>query len=490
MDNQSLKKKTVAGMLWRFGENGLNQVIQFVLSVILGRILLPEDYGIIALVSVFLTICDKLVVSGFATSLIQKKDADDTDFSTVFWFSLGMSVVLYGVLFFCAPIIATFYDAYEKLLLIRVIRVMGLQMILVAVTSVQSAYVSKTMQFRRFFWSNLGGTLVSAVVGINMACGGYGEWALVAQYLLKVFGSMCVLWITVNWRPSLTFSLKRFKELYGFGWKIFTASIIKVIYNDLRSLVIGKFYSPADLAFYNRGQSFPQIIEANTTGIIDSVFFPAMSHVQSSCDTMRSMLRRTIQVSSFILTPLLVGLAAVAEPLVIVLLTEKWLPCVFYLQILSLSFVMAPVEIENLQAIKAMGRSDIVLKLEVIKRSVGIVLLIVSIPFGVDAIAISLLISNLISAALNAYPNRKLLGYGYRQQFMDVLPPIIMSVVMYVAVWAVSRMMLPPMAMLVVQIVAGAAVYMLLSVVTKNKSFQYIRNMVFSKKTKDDGEAQ
>lgn len=465
-------------MLWKFGENGLNQIFQFVLSVILGRILLPEDYGIIALVSVFLTICDKLVVSGFATSLIQKKDADNTDFSTVFWFSLGMSVALYGVLFFCAPLIASFYDAYEKQLLIQVIRVMGLQVIMVAVNSVQSAYVSRTMQFRRFFWSNLGGTLVSAVVGIGMALGGYGVWALVAQYLLKLFGSSCVLWVTVKWRPILTFSRERFKGLYKFGWKIFTASIIKVIYNDLRSLVIGKFYSPADLAFYNRGQSFPQIIESNITGTIDSVFFPAMSHAQSSKEAMRSMLRRTIQISTFILTPLLVGMAAVAEPLVIVLLTEKWLPCVFYLQILSLSFATAPVEIENLQAIKALGRSDIVLKLEIIKRSVGIVLLIVSVPFGVEAIAISFLISNLLAAVLNAYPNRKLLGYGYRQQLMDIMPPFVMSAVMYGAVWAVSLLTLRPIVMLAAQVVAGAAVYVLLSVTTKNKSFQYVWNLL------------
>jgi len=330
MDNQSLKKKTVSGMLWKFGENGLNQIIQFVLSIILARILLPEDYGVIALVSVFITLCDKLVVSGFATSLIQKKDADSIDFSTVFWFSLGMSAVLYGVLFFCAPLIADFYGSYDRQMLIAVIRVMGLQVIMVAVNSVQSAYVSKTMQFKRFFWSNIGGTLLSAIVGIVMALNGYGVWALVGQYLVKLFGSMFVLWFTVKWRPTFAFSAARFKALYAFGWKIFAASIIKVIYNDLRSLVIGKFYTGADLAFYNRGQSFPQIIESNITGTIDSVFFPTMSHAQASKETMVSILRRTIQVSSFILIPLLVGLAAVAEPLVMLLLTEKWLPSVFY----------------------------------------------------------------------------------------------------------------------------------------------------------------
>lgn len=474
MDGKSLKKKTVSGMLWKFGENGLNQIIQFVLSIILARILLPEDYGIIALVMVFITLCDKLVVSGFATSLIQKKDADSVDFSTVFWFSLGMSLVLYAVLFFGAPLIADFYGAYERQMLIAVIRVMGLQVIMVAVNSVQSAYVSKTMQFKRFFWSSIGGTLLSAVVGVVMAIKGYGVWALVGQYLVKLFGSMVVLWFTVKWRPTFTFSASRFKVLYAFGWKIFTASIIKVIYNDLRSLVIGKFYTPTDLAFYNRGQSFPQIIESNITGTIDSVFFPTMSHAQSSKETMVSILRRTIQVSSFILVPLLVGLAAVAEPLVKILLTEKWLPCVFYLQTLSFSFVLAPVEIENLQAIKALGRSDIVLKLEIIKRSIGILLLIAAIPFGVPMIAVSLLVGNVLSAMINAYPNRKLLGYTYGQQLQDILPSILMSMVMYSVVWLVSLIQLPVMVALILQIVVGMAVYVLVALLTRNRSFQYI----------------
>ncbi len=477
MDNQSLKKKTVSGMLWKFGENGLNQVIQFALSIILARILLPEDYGIIALVTVFITLCDKLVVSGFATSLIQKKDADSTDFSTVFWFSLGMSVGLYGALFFGAPLIASFYGSYDRQMLIAVIRVMGLQVIMVAVNSVQSAYVSKTMQFKRFFWSNIGGTLLSAIVGIMMALNGYGVWALVGQYLIKIFGSMVVLWFTVKWRPTFAFSADRFKTLYAFGWKIFAASIIKVLYNDLRSLVIGKFYTAADLAFYNRGQSFPQIIESNITGTIDSVFFPTMSHAQSSKETMVSILRRTIQVSTFILTPMLVGLAAVAEPLVIILLTEKWLPCIFYLQILSFSFVLAPVEIENLQAIKALGRSDIVLKLEIIKRSIGAVLLIAAIPLGVEMIAASLLVGNILSAIINAYPNRKLLGYTYRQQFLDILPPISMSVVMYGTVRSVALFQLPVVALLILQIAIGIAVYVLLSAVTKNKSCRYVLKM-------------
>ena len=474
MDNQSLKKKTISGMLWKFGENGLNQVIQFVLSIILARILLPEDYGIIALVMVFITLCDKLVVSGFATSLIQKKDADSVDFSTVFWFSLGMSAVLYGLLFFGAPLIADFYGSYDRQMLIAVVRVMGLQVIMVAVNSVQSAYVSKTMQFKRFFWSNLGGTILSAIVGVGMALYGYGVWALVGQYLVKLFGSMVVLWFTVKWRPTFVFSATRFRALFSFGWKIFASTIIKVIYSDLRSLIIGKFYAPADLAFYNKGQSFPQIIESNITGTIDSVFFSAVSLAQSSKKTMLAMLRRTIQVSTFVLTPLLVGLAAVAEPLVILLLTEKWLPCVFYLQIISVSYIAMPIEIENVQTIKALSRSDVVLKLEIIKRSIGIISVIVAVPFGVRAVAISLLFSNIVAAIVNGLANVKLLGYAVREQIEDVASPFFMSAVMYIVVRAISIFELYPMVLLIIQVVVGILVYVLMAIISKNKSFKYV----------------
>lgn len=478
MDNEAIKSKTVSGLFWKLGENGLAQIVNFVVSIILARMLLPEDYGIIALVTVFITLCDKLVVSGLATSLIQKKDADNEDFSTIFYFNICAAILLYSLLFAAAPVIAGFFNAYDQGLFTAVMRVMGLQIMILAVNSVQSAYVSRTMQFRRFFWSAIGGTAISAVVGIWMAYAGYGVWALVTQYLIKAFGSMAVLWFTVKWRPALTFSVQRFKALYTYGWKIFAASMIKVLYNDLRSLVIGKFYSSADLAFYNKGQSFPQLVESNIAGTIDSVFFPAISRKQESKEEMLSMLRRTIKVSFYVLTPLLVGLAAVAEPLVTVLLTEKWLPCVFYLQILSFSFVLAPVEIENLQVIKAIGRSDLVLKLEIIKKTVGVLLLIIAAPIGVEAIAVSLLVGNIFAALANAYPNRKMVGYGYWKQFADICPSVLMSAVMYGAVTAVSTIGLPAMELLVLEVAVGVGVYVLLSLVTRDDNFKYILNML------------
>ena len=478
-ENNSLKAKILSGVIWKFGERVSAQAVNFIVSIILARLLLPEDYGIIALVTVFITICNKIVVSGFATSLIQKKDADNLDFSTVFYFSLAVAVVLYTGLFFSAPFIADFYSAEsDPQLFIQVIRVMGLNLFIIAVNSVQQAYVSRTMQFRKFFFSTIIGTVVSAVAGIGMAYGGYGVWALVAQNIILAVVNGIVLWFMVKWRPELKFSFKRLKTLYSYGWKIFVASMIKILYNDLRSLVIGKVYTAADLAFYNKAQSFPQLIDTNVEGTIDSVLFPAISKKQSSVDDMRAMLRRAIKTTSYVLMPLLAGLSAVAKPFIIILLTDKWAESIPLMQILAFSFIFAPVELENLQAIKAIGRSDVALKVETIKKVVGVIILIVSIPFGVTAIAVGMVISTTLSAIINAIPNKKLLGYTFKMQLADILPSLLLSLVMFGVVYPISLLDLNVFVMLIVQVAVGAIVYIGISAIFKIESFKYILGIV------------
>ncbi|MBR4287503.1 MAG: lipopolysaccharide biosynthesis protein [Clostridia bacterium] len=478
-ENGSLKAKTLSGVIWKFGERVSAQAVNFIVSIILARLLLPDDYGLIALVTVFITICNKIVVSGFATSLIQKKDADNLDFSTVFYFSLAVAVVLYTGLFFTAPFIADFYSAEsDPALFIQVIRVMGLNLFIIAVNSVQQAYVSRTMQFRKFFFSTIIGTVVSAVAGIALAYMGKGVWALVAQNMILAVVNGIVLWFMVKWRPQLEFSFKRLKSLYSYGWKIFVASLIKILYTDLRSLVIGKVYTAADLAFYNKAQSFPQLIDTNVEGTIDSVLFPAISKKQSNVDDMRAMLRRAIKTTSYVLMPLLAGLSAVAKPFVIILLTDKWAESIPLMQILAFSFVFAPVELENLQAIKAIGRSDIALKVEIIKKVVGVAILIASIPFGVTAIAVGMVISTTLSAIINAIPNKKLLGYTFKMQLKDILPSLIMSLVMFGAVYPISLLNINVWLMLIIQVVAGAIIYVALSAIFKVESFKYILNMI------------
>lgn len=423
----SVKSKTISGAFWKFGERILAEVIHFVISIILARILMPDDYGLIALVTVFTVFCDKLIVCGFAISLIQKKEADDVDFSSVFYFSMAAAIILYAVLFLTAPLIADFYSKFDRNTLISVIRVTGLSLFMVAFNSVQHAYVSKHMLFKRNFWSVLGAILLSGGVGIAMAYSGFGVWALVAQGMIKTFVGMSILYLTVRWRPKWVFSLERLKGLFSYGWKIFVSSIIKVIYNDLRSLVIGKVFTPADLAFYNRGQMLPQLVDSNITGTIDAVLFPAYSKLQDDKNALVAAMRRAVKTSCYVLMPALALMAAVAKPLVSVLLTDKWLPCVPFMQILCFSFMFSPVEVENLQSIKAIGRSDVVLKLEIAKRSIGVLLLIIAVPIGLKAIAWSMLIGNIIAALLNASPNKKLIGYPIHKQFLDVLPSLLMS---------------------------------------------------------------
>ena len=474
-ENNSLKSKTISGVIWKFGERVSAQLVNFIVSIILARLLLPEDYGLIALVTVFITICNKIVVSGFATSLIQKKDADDLDFSTVFYFSLAVAIILYAILFFSAPFIADFYSKESNpQLFIQVIRVMGLNLFIIAVNSVQQAFVSRTMQFRKFFFSTIAGTIISAIAGIALAYMGKGVWALVAQNMILALVNGIVLWFMVKWRPQLKFSFKRLKVLFSYGWKIFVASMIKILYTDLRSLVIGKVYTSADLAFYNKAQSFPQLIDTNVEGTIDSVLFSAISKKQSSVDGMRAMLRRAIKTTSFILMPLLAGLSAVAKPFILILLTDKWAESIPLMQILSFSFIFAPVELENLQAIKALGRSDVALKVEIIKKVLGVIILIISIPFGVTAIAIGMVISTTLSAIINAIPNKKLLGYTFKMQLADILPSLLISLVMFAAVYPISFINLNVWVMLILQVGVGAIIYIGLSAIFKVESFRYI----------------
>lgn len=476
MAETSVKKQTISGAIWKFTERISAQLISFVVSVILARLLAPDDYGLIALVFVFTTFCDKLLIAGFATSLIQKKTADDKDFSSVLYFSIAAAFVLYVLLFFGAPLITDFYTKFDRTELIAVIRILGLSLFLMAFSSVQHAYASRNMLFKRYFWSTLGATVFSGIVGIVMAYQGWGVWALVTQNMLATFVGCTILWFTVDWRPKLLFSFERLKGLFSYGWKIFMASIIKTLYNDVRSLVIGKMFTPADLAYYNRGQSLPQLVDSNVTGTIDSVLFPAYSRLQDDRPAMLNAVRRAVKTSCYVLMPILALMAAVASPLVSLLLTDKWLPCVPFMQILSFSFIFSPVEMENLQAIKAIGRSDIVLKLEIVKKTTGILLLIVSVPFGVIAIAWSMMVSCLIAALLNASSNKKLIGYTIKQQLLDVLPSLIMSLLIFVGVQGLLEII--PTSNQWVQLISGCfvamAFYIGASVLFKAESFRYM----------------
>lgn len=474
MNNETASNQTdsvIINLIWKFLERGGSQGLQFIIQIFLARLLLPSDYGILALVVIFITIANVFIQSGLGTSLIQKKVVDEVDLSSVFYISLGIAVVLYLVLYLFAPAIASFYDNST---LIPVLRVLALTLFPGAFNSIQNAIISRNMQFRRLFYSSVGAGIVSGIVGITMAYKGYGIWALVFQQLTSQVCITLILWFTVRWRPTLQFSLSKVKVLFSFGWKLLISSLLDTTYRELRSLIIGKMYSPAMLGYYNRGQQFPQLIIANINGTIQSVMFPALAAQQDYAERVKSMVRRSIVTSSFIVFPLMVGLAVVAEPLVIVLLTDKWLPSVPFLQIFCASFALWPIHTANLQAINAMGRSDIFLKLEIVKKIIGLIILAVSLPFGIYALALGQVVSGVVSSFINAYPNKKLLDYGYGEQIKDVLPSLAISLIMGAVVYSLLFLHLSALVTMALQVLVGILVYVALATLFRLECYKYL----------------
>ena len=359
-------------------------------------------------------------------------------------------------MFIAAPYIALFY---KDTTLTPVIRVISLTIVISGVKGIQQAYVSKNMLFKRFFFSTIGGTIFSAVLGIAMAYMGYGVWALVAQQLSNTAIDTLILWLTVKWRPKKMFSYERLKGLFSFGWKLLISSLLDTAYNNLRNLIIGKLYSSSDLAFYNQGEKFPKVIVMNINASIDSVLLPTMSIEQDNPERIKQMTRRAIKTSTYVMAPLMMGLAFCAEPIVRLVLTDKWIFCIPFLRIFCITYMFWPVHTANLNAINAMGRSDWFLRLEIIKKIVGLAILLSTMWFGVMAMAYSLLLSSVLSQIINSWPNRKLLKYGYLEQVRDFAPGILLAVLMGICVHFVEYMSLPMIVTLVIQIVLGAIIY-------------------------------
>ena len=469
------KNDIVSNLFWKFGERILAQGISFLVSLVLARLLLPSEYGTVALVLVFINLANVFVSNGLGEALIQKKNANDADFSTMFFCSLGLSVVLYVIMFFAAPLIANYY---QDVTLVSVLRVLALRLPLAAINTIQHAYVAKHMQFKKFFFSTLGGTLASAIVGISMAYHGFGIWALVGQYLSNCFIDTVVLFFTVDWRPRLMFSLLSVKQLLPFGWKLMAAGFISSLYGELRNLVIGKVYSTEDLAFYNKGNHFPSLTVTNVDTSISSVLFPAMSSINNDPDHLRALTRKSMRMSSYVVFPMMMGMCAVGETMIRFLLTDKWIGCVPFLRLSCIYWMIQPLQTANAQAIKACGRSDIYLKLETAKKIIGVSLIFVTMRMGVMAVVFSNLLVAAISIIMNIYPNKKLIGYGYTDQFKDVFPALFLSSVMGAAVWGIYHLLGNSVYVLILQLISGAAIYVGLSLLTHNDSFGELLKIV------------
>ncbi|MBO4838951.1 MAG: lipopolysaccharide biosynthesis protein [Lachnospiraceae bacterium] len=449
-------RRISSNFLWRFLERFGAQGVSFIVSIRLAQLLGPEPYGQVAIVTIFTTIVSVFVSCGLNDALVQKKDADDLDFSTVFYFNIVMCVVLYALLFTAAPLIARIYDQPD---LVWPIRGLGLILIFGGIKNIQTAYVARNLIFKRFFFATLGGTIVAAVVGLWMAHNGYGVWALIVQNLVNITIDTIILWITVKWRPKRMFSFERLKGLFSYAWKLLASTLVDTVYSKLYQMVIALKYTDTDLAFYNKGDTFPNLLVTNINDATNSVLLPVMAAEQDDRAKVKETTRKAIQVSSFIIMPMMAGLAACATPLIRLLLHEQWMPAVPFLQIFCFVYAFYCVHTANLNAIKALGRSDLFLKLEILKKIVGITTLLVTVNISVLAMALGSIFNSVMSQLINSWPNRKLLNYRYAEQLKDMAPHILLALVMAAAVYAVQFLGLPDLATVLIQIPLGILLY-------------------------------
>lgn len=475
------KNSISGGLIWTFGERIAAQLVSTIITIVLARILLPEYYGMISIVTIFISLCDVFVTSGMGTALVQKKNVDEEDYNTAFIISMSIAVFLYIILFFLAPLISRFYmmDA-----LTWVIRVMALRLPLAAINSIQQAHVQRAMAFKRFFIATLSGTLMSGFVGLYLAMNGYGVWALVFQYLTNTTVNTIVLFFVEKWIPKLQFSLNKAKEIYSFGWKVLATELIYTLENNMCGLIIGKMFGAADLAFFDQGKKYPAILVNNINSAINKVMLPAYSRYQEDLKQLKDMLRKSISVGVFLLAPILIGFAVVSETFISVVLTDKWLFCSPYIKIFCLMYLTRPLETACHQALLAVGKSDTVLRVMIIINSVDLILLLIAafVFKSVMFIAIGTLITALISLSCFMYCSNKILGYKLIEQVSDIGPVLLCSFVMGGIVSLVGLLVENQVVLLVMQIIIGALVYIALSKMVNLTGFQYICKKFYAKK--------
>lgn len=483
MQEENLRSKATKSLIWKLFERFGAQIISFVVSLILARLLSPDDYGALSLLLIFTQVANVFVQSGFPTALIRKKPVDDLDYSSVFYFSLAISVVLYVILFFAAPYIAEFY---ETPILKNVLRVLALTIVIGTYNSMQNVKLQRELMFKKLFISSFASVIVSGIIGIIMAYLGFGVWALVGQQLSNVIIVSVVMTFTVKWRPKLMFSFSRIKKLFMFGWKLLFSGLLDVVYNNIYSLIIGKKYTTADLGQWNRGKQFPELIVGNINGSISSVMFPVYSRLIDDKVALKSAVRRSMRLGSYFVFPMMVGLAVVAEPLVMVLLGEKWLPCVPFLQGWCFCYAFMPIHTCNLQVYMALGRSDIFLYLEIAKKVLGIVILIITLPFGLGWMMVGMMVNSIIASIINAVPNVFILKYSVFEQIKDILSALFISLVMGGVVYACKFIPVHYVVVLLIQVFVGVSIYVGLSALFRVESFRYTCNMLkeFMKKIK------
>lgn len=472
----SMKKAAILGMSWAAIEKVISRIVVFVLGIILARKLLPSDYGVFGMLDIFIAIAATLTDSGLGSALIQKKDKTNVDYSTFFIFNFGVSALLYLVLFFAAPWIASFYNTP---ILKDVTRVVALQLVLNALFNTQFTKLRVDLRFKDLSLIAIVSQILTGIVAIVLAYMGFGVWALVFQVLLgSILRGLLVMRALHWWTPGTRFSNSSFKGLFGFGSKILASSLINTIYGNLYTLIIGKAYSADEVGHFNRGSSLAVFPSNALTDIVVSVNYPILSRLQDDNDKLISAYRKMLTLPLFILYPTIIGLGVLAEPVVGLLLKEQWLPCVPFLQIMCLGTIFTPLTHINLNLLYVKGRSDLVLKLELIKKPIGFALIFISMQFGIMWLMAGKALYEFIAFSINCFYTGKILGYGWKEQMADITPIILKAVLMGVAVYFICSPLSGWWTKLLVGAAAGIIVYAVIAVVTRDKNFKEIISLL------------
>lgn len=467
--SDSIKSKAVKGMAWTGLERFASQAIQFVIGIIIARILMPSDYGIIGMLAIFLAIAQTFLDSGFANALIQKKDRTDVDYSTVFYFNIVVSLILYVLFYVCAPYIASFY---EMPVLKDVSRIVSLSLVINSLTIVQTAKLTIDLNFKLQSIAAIVSVIVSGIVGIVMAYNGCGVWALAFQGIVSAGVRAVVLWLFSHWRPLWVFSSESFKGLFSFGSKILCSGMINTIYQNIYTLVIGKYFNASDVGFFNRGNQFVQLPSEIVTQMVVKVNFPILSQYQDDNEKLIHTYKKLLRFPVFILYPILFGIMATASPMVEVLLGEKWLPCVPILQILCLGYMWSPLTHINLNLLYVKGRSDLVLKLELIKKPIAFIILIASIPFGILGMCAGRALYFFVAFAINCHYTNKILHYSFFLQFKEIFPIIINVIVMGAIITLAMIIVDSALYKLIIAITSGITSFIVYALLTGDESYR------------------
>ena len=475
----SLKEKTVKGVFWSSIDRFSSQGIQFIFSILIARMLLPSDYGVIAMLGIFLAVSQSFIDSGFGTALVQKIDRTETDFSTVFYFNILVACFFYGLLWIISPYIASFYDIP---LLESVTKAVALTLIFNALGGIQNAKLTIAIDFKTRAKISLMCTISTGIIGLIMAYKGYGVWALVTQNIANSILNATLLWLFVRWIPQRTFSMQSFRQLFGFGSKLLASGLLDTIYNNIYPLVIGKFFSASTLGVYSRASSLAQYPSSNLTSVLQSVTFPVLSSIQNDEERLGNAYRRLLRMSVFIIFPLMIGLSAVADPFIRLVLTDKWEGAIYLLQIVCFSMMWYPVHAINLNLLQVKGRSDYFLKLEIIKKIIGVSMLCITVPIGIVAMCYGSICTSIICLGVNTHYTWKLIGYGFKRQMREMLPTLLHALVMGAIAWTAVQLLPTIESQLIGGILSGATYYIIGAWLLKFKELQEVVSLIKRKK--------